>query len=230
MVQRRRTNKSAYLAVFALGIIQLRLLYITTTSDHSDDSSSDSSTFVERLASSNRRAIKIIDGKASGNPWKLVDWSNPLSLEEETLFKCTMTNFVSSATKETAPMCVHENDWVSHNIKSNGNWADCNLLPVLWNYVSKEESDADKLLFYVEIGANIGSCVMEMLLSTNANIIAFEPHPMHVFNIKKTVSLLDKSYQDRLLLFPIGLGSESAASTIYSASGNLGNSGKSLVF
>jgi hypothetical protein len=70
---------------------------------------------------------------------------------------------------------------------------------------------------------------MEMLLSTNANIIAFEPHPMHVFNIKKTVSLLDKSYQDRLLLFPIGLGSESAASTIYSASGNLGNSGKSLV-
>ena len=191
---------------------------------------SDSSTIVEGLTSSNRRAIKIIDGKASGNPWKLVDWSNPLSLEEETLFKCTMTNFVSSATKETAPMCVHENDWVSHNIKSNGNWADCNLLPVLWNYVSKEESDAYKLLFYVEIGANIGSCVMEMLLSTNANIIAFEPHPMNVFNIKKTVSLLDRSYQDRLLLFPIGLGSESAASTIYSASGNLGNSGKSLVF
>ena len=68
---------------------------------------------------------------------------------------------------------------------------------------------------------------MEMLLSTKAKIIAFEPHPMNVFNIKKTVSQLDKSYQDRLMLFPIGLGSESSNFTIYSASNNMGNSGKS---
>ena len=148
-------------------------------------------------------------------------------MEEESVFKCTMTNFISSVTKETAQMCVHERDRVSHNIMSGGNWGDCNLLPVTWNYVSHKESDTDKLLYYVEIGANIGSCVMEMLYRTNANIIAFESHPMHVFNIKKTLLLLDKSYQDYLMLFPIVLGIESVVSTIYSATGNLGNSGKS---
>jgi len=61
-----------------------------------------------------------------------------------------------------------------------------------------------------------------MLLGTNAKIIAFEPHP--VFNLKKTVSNLDKSYQDRLRLFPIGLGDVPMTNTIYSANGNLGNS------
>jgi hypothetical protein len=100
----------------------------------------------------------------------------------------------------------------------------CDILPTLWK--DGDHDETDKSLYYVEIGANIGSCVMEMLLGTNAKIIAFEPHPMNVYNIKKTVSQLDKSYQDRLLLFPIGLGSEIITSTIYSATGNMGNSSK----
>jgi hypothetical protein len=90
----------------------------------------------------------------------------------------------------------------------------CDVLPKLWNdaaarrrHSSSDHDDDDNIsnYVYVEIGANIGSCIMEMLLATNAQIIAFEPHPMNVYNIKKTVSQLDKSYQDRLLLFPIGL-------------------------
>ena len=56
-------------------------------------------------------------------------------------------------------------------------------------------------------------------------IIAFEPHPMNVYNLKKSVSQLDKSYQDRLMLFPIGLAESANQSTIFSANDNMGNSG-----
>ncbi len=168
--------------------------------------------------------VKRIDGKASGMPWKLVDWENPLSTEEESTFTCTMTTFVSSS-GTTAPMCVHEGDGVSDAIKSFGRLTHCNVLPILWNDSTQDETD--KYRYYVEIGANIGSCVMEMLLGSKARIIAFEPHPMNLYNIKKTVSQLDKSYQDRLMLFPIGLGGESTMLKIYSATGNMGNSGKS---
>jgi len=82
--------------------------------------------------------------------------------------------------------------------------------------------DDDQSVVYVEIGANIGSCVMEMLLSTNASIVAFEPHPRNLYNLKKTVSLLDETYQNRLALFPVGPGNASMTSTIYSGSDNLG--------
>ena len=77
---------------------------------------------------------------------------------------------------------------------------------------------------YLEIGANIGSCVMEMLLSTDANIVAFEPHPRNLFNLRSSIAALDKSYQDRVVIVPIGLGAESASNTIFAASGNMGNS------
>ncbi|KAL7516097.1 hypothetical protein ACHAWX_003949 [Stephanocyclus meneghinianus] len=78
--------------------------------------------------------------------------------------------------------------------------------------------------WYIDIGANIGTCLMEMLLSTKANIVAFEPHPMNVYNIKSTVSNLGKEYQDHIMLFPVGLGSIQSNSTIFSGHDNMGNS------
>ncbi|KAL3817665.1 hypothetical protein ACHAXA_002010 [Cyclostephanos tholiformis] len=183
---------------------------------------SDVQSFGGATSALGRRIVKRIDGKASGMPWKLVDWGNPLSSEEESTFTCTMTSFVSFASGETAQICVHEEDGVSDTIKKTGRLTHCNILPVIWNDSTQDKTDES--LYYVEIGANIGSCVMEMLLGTKARIIAFEPHPMNLYNIKKTVSQLDKSYQDRLMLFPIGLGGESTTSKIYSATGNMGNS------
>ena len=164
-----------------------------------------------------------LKGMINGSPWKVIDWQHPLSADEESRFTCTWTHFQSFLSGQSVPMCVHDNDAVSNTIKSNKRWSDCDILPVLWN--NGGHSANDESLFYIEIGANIGSCLMEMLLSTNASIIAFEPHPMNLYNIKKTVSLLGKSYQDRLTLFPLGLGNASVTSTIYSATGNMGNSG-----
>lgn len=162
--------------------------------------------------------------EGANTSWKVIDWQQPFSADEESKFTCTWTEFQSSLSGVTARMCVHHHDIISYTIMSHKRWGDCNILPVLWNNGGHNVND--EALYYVEIGANIGSCLMEMLLSTNASIIAFEPHPMNLFNMKKTISLLDETYQNRITLFPLGLGNASEASTIYSATGNMGNSGK----
>jgi len=175
------------------------------------------------VASSRSHVLDSVIKMRSGGidlEWELVDWNNPITPEEEEKFKCKNVPFVSASSGKAAPMCVHTfKDVVSDKIGEKTHWPDCNILPTLWN-----ASNPTKDSMYIEIGANIGACVMEMLLGTNANIIAFEPHPMNVFNLKKTVSSLDKSYQDRLRLFPIGIGDNQASNTIYSGGRNMGNS------
>ncbi|KAL7516642.1 hypothetical protein ACHAWX_001635 [Stephanocyclus meneghinianus] len=167
--------------------------------------------------------VAMMEGSGRSNAWKLVDWSNPISATEETLFSCDWTTYISSNRLHQAEMCVHSfQDVISNTIKRSRskNWSDCRILPKLWTANGMADDDS----LYVDIGANIGSCVLEMLFSTRATIVAFEPHPMNVYNIKKTVSRLGASYQDRLLLFPIGLGKSPGNSTIYSANNNMGNS------
>jgi FkbM family methyltransferase len=153
--------------------------------------------------------------------WQLVDWSNPLSPNDESLFSCNMTTFVAAKSGIQSQICVHTfDDFLTKEIKQKQRWVECDVLSDLWTADGMEDDDS----LYVDIGANIGSCVMEMLLSTKAKIIAFEPHPMNVYNIKKTVSQLGKEYQDRLLLFPVGLGNVQSNSTIFSGHDNMGNS------
>lgn len=65
---------------------------------------------------------------------------------------------------------------------------------------------------------------MQMLLSTNATIIAFEPNPRNYFCLTSTLVKMDKHYRDRVFLFPIALGKEASASTINGAKNNQGNS------
>eukprot|EP00814_Leptocylindrus_danicus_P017324 CAMPEP_0116013202 /NCGR_PEP_ID=MMETSP0321-20121206/5589_1 /TAXON_ID=163516 /ORGANISM="Leptocylindrus danicus var. danicus, Strain B650" /LENGTH=371 /DNA_ID=CAMNT_0003482713 /DNA_START=387 /DNA_END=1502 /DNA_ORIENTATION=- len=152
--------------------------------------------------------------------WKIVDWSNPISQEEEKKFSCEFTDFKSSTRGAVAKMCVHDfRDVVSNKIKNRGRWGDCDALSSYWNANKHSQSS-----FHLEIGANIGACVMEMLLETDAKIIAFEPHPMNLFNLKKTISALDESFQSRVTLFPLGLGVEEDTIEIFAAENNMGNS------
>ena len=143
--------------------------------------------------------------------WKLVDWANPISSEEEGKFSCNMTSFVAKSGKHSQ-ICIHTfEEVITSDIKKHRRWKDCDGLLDMW----KSNGVVNDNSVYVDIGGNIGTCVMEMLMSTNASIIAFEPHPMNVYNIKKTVSQLGKEYQDRLLLFPVGVGNEQSNTTIY---------------
>jgi len=89
----------------------------------------------------------------------------------------------------------------------------------LWNRAEKKEDS-----IYLEIGANIGSCVVEMLLSTDAKVIAFEPHPKNLFVLLNTIAAMEESYQERVVIVPVALGGKSSTEIIYAAKGNMGNS------
>mmetsp|Transcript_11894 Transcript_11894/g.25346 ORF Transcript_11894/g.25346 Transcript_11894/m.25346 type:complete len:346 (+) Transcript_11894:131-1168(+) len=169
--------------------------------------------------------IRRTSGGPNGASWTLVDWQRPITAEEDLRFYCEMIPFRSPHSGKETEICVHPSpDFLTEEIKKKKFWDDCNILPNLWNKEEEENYDGANPAYYLEIGANIGSCVVEMLLSTNATIIAFEPHPMNLFNLKKTVSKMDKSYQDRLMLFPVGLGGMGGTQTIFSAHNNMGNS------
>lgn len=63
-----------------------------------------------------------------------------------------------------------------------------------------------------------------MLLSTGANIVAFEPHPMNQICLHRTLARLGPEYQKRVALVPVALGGQQGASQIYTGEGHMGNS------
>ena len=137
-------------------------------------------------------------------------------------FECKWADFQASASGKTMKVCVHPfPDGVSNQILKKHRFHHCNILPTMWNDPKLAKTDKS---IYLEIGANIGSCIWEMLLSTNAKIIAFEPHPNNVFAIRSTLQNLESELRDRVVLLPVALGSESAVNKIYAAEGNMGNS------
>lgn len=151
----------------------------------------------------------------AGTGWKLMNF-----MESRGEDICDFVPFTST-TGKTAKMCVHTiRDTVSDSIRNNNRWGDCDPLPARWNAAKTGAKNE----VYVEIGANIGSCVMEMLMSTDANIVAFEPTPRNYEIVSRTIYLLGPEYQKRVALFPIALGSESVKSQVYSTEGNMGNS------
>lgn len=81
-----------------------------------------------------------------------------------------------------------------------------------------------KTLFYLELGGNIGSCLMEMLQSTNANVVIFEPHPLNLSQMTTTLMRQPQAVRDRVALFPIGVGDVTAEFEMHMASNNCGNS------
>ena len=202
-------------------------------SDNGMSSNSSKKSFSEMLFF--RAELK--NHKTSLRKWKMIDFqddSNPHG------FKCDWAPFKPSTSKgknaaagKNIEMCVHSfPDILSDAIKNSHQWGECNILPHFWEqsliaHSSHRGAGADRsnpTPIYLEIGANIGACVMEMLFSTDAPIIAFEPNPKNWFTLRETMRRLDKSYQDRLVLLPIALGSAPSKNTIYAASNNMGNS------
>jgi len=125
--------------------------------------------------------------------WKLVDWeTDTISPLEESNFNCDFVNYTVKYIGQTVPICVHSfPDTVSDHIRKYQKWDDCFNLAHLWNGRRNNNNNDNYTDVYIEVGANIGSCVLEMLLATDAFIIAFEPHPMNIYNLKKTILNLE---------------------------------------
>jgi FkbM family methyltransferase len=119
-------------------------------------------------------------------------------------------------------MCVHPSpDAVSDTIARSGHWGDCASLPGLWK--SAVHAPIGKTTF-LDVGANIGACSMEMLLHTDANVIAIEPNPDNFFRLSATVDALPPSLKSRITIHNFAVGSSEGTAVMFAAHGNQGNS------
>ena len=187
--------------------------------------------------------IQSLFQRTNGENWDIITFPTQFNFTEEEL-NVRWTNFTSTS-NVTRSMAVHPHpDIVSDNIYKHQRYRDCDILPQRWRNKdhlgfsiegvpsevdqqdpSKSAAEKRKQKVYVDIGANIGSCVMEMLLSTSDSfIVAFEPHPKNRLCLIQTISKLEPHYQERIVIVPVGLGDKQGSSTIYSARNNMGNS------
>ena len=179
---------------------------------------------------------KIINAKrpsflerTAGEGWEM--WDRSSILFENMNLTCNWNDyrpFIQGQEAPAVPFCAHplsDDQFVSNNIVKKGRHLECDGLPKLLDHSisSMNGQDFDSPVIYVDIGTNIGTCVMQMVLTTNATILAFEPHPYNLFVMTSTFMKLEEKYRNRIHLFPIALGAESAASTIHMASDNRGH-------
>lgn len=116
-------------------------------------------------------------------------------------------------------MCLRPyEDFMSDIVRQLKRWPDCAALAYLWtklpdSHVVKHSApftpcrrSGVKRLF-VDIGANIGSCTMQMLSRPDvAEVVAFEPDRKNLFYLTGGV-LKNQGYGNKLKLFPMALGS-----------------------
>ena len=120
-------------------------------------------------------------------------------------------------------MCLSESDHVSKQLALNGRWRDCKALVQEWHQGGSDDHDN----VAVELGANIGACTLELLLLTNASVAAFEPSPINLFYLTRTLSRLAARWPSitrRVAVFPIGAGDTAGRLQMSYEEGNLGNS------
>ncbi|CAB9516786.1 expressed unknown protein [Seminavis robusta] len=131
-------------------------------------------------------------------------------------------------------ICLHDaksDQYVSRKIRERGHWEDCDSLTYYWyttNNLHQQSTDDDddetsSQQWFLDIGANIGACVLQVLLTTSANIMAFEPEPTNLFHLTSTISRLEPALRKRVYVFPIGLGNATQKAPIHVAADNRGN-------
>jgi FkbM family methyltransferase len=114
---------------------------------------------------------------------------------------------------------------VSKAVKAHGRWRDCKQLVAEWNASTLHSGGSDGL--FLELGANIGACTMEVLLLTSARVVAFEPSPVNLFHLTRSLrwaAAARASLLQRVVVLPVGIGDSAMRSVIVSEAGNLGNS------
>lgn len=79
---------------------------------------------------------------------------------------------------------------------------------------------------FLEIGANIGACTIQMLLSTNATVAVFEPSPLNLHYLTSSLSWLqtDGRLRSGAVVFPLALGDETKTALLFEQHRNSGNS------
>ena len=174
--------------------------------------------------------------KTRGSSWELWDGHSVL-YNDFNFAPCRWTQFYvpgeeASSHITSLPMCVHpEADIISDAIAAGGRWQDCPYLGSVWHSLEQQDNQQHKTQsrqkVHLEVGANIGACVLDVLLTTNAHIVAFEPNPRNLFRLTSTLSAVLAVYphfESRIQLYPLGLGDTAKKDLIFGAARNFGHS------
>jgi FkbM family methyltransferase len=132
-------------------------------------------------------------------------------------------------------MCLMDNDRISRHVREKGYWVGCDHYVEMWHSQraqkdnSKRRNGGDKLDVVVEVGANMGACTLQLLLQTNATVLAFEPSrsPLNLFHLTESLhrtALGNPLLASRVAVFPIAVGDINGSDRIFVAMGNAGNS------
>ena len=86
-------------------------------------------------------------------------------------------------------MCLRQyDDLISHEIRVHGVWDDCFPLIHMWKNTLKSSANEYSKIdsFFVDVGANIGSCSL-MMAAAGVKVIAFEPSPSNLFYFSQSI-------------------------------------------
>jgi FkbM family methyltransferase len=121
--------------------------------------------------------------------------------------------------------CRSYPDVVSDEVKHSQAWQDCPALESWWTFLQDRsgQNGAGHGKYYVDIGTNIGACLLPMMAQANVpNALAFEPNPANLFYLTNSI-LGNPQIKEKVKLYPFALGNEDKTRQIYATHGNAGN-------
>jgi FkbM family methyltransferase len=128
-------------------------------------------------------------------------WNQEDVLFNDAGYTCRWISYKSAHASRPAQMCVHPEDAADYisSTTAGGNNKLCAMQTKMWDNKHAKQ-------VYLEVGAHIGVCVMEMLLSTKATVIAVESHPKNLFCLTSTL-LKNPKLLERVSVLPVAAGS-----------------------
>ena len=115
-------------------------------------------------------------------------------------------------------MCLRDDDILSNIIKRRGFWYECDALLDEW----RKGAHTGANVFFVDAGANIGSCSM-LMAANGVPTHSFEPSASNLFFFTSSL-LTSPTAKSKATVHMVGLGEKPSAHTLFSQLGNKGNS------
>lgn len=97
-----------------------------------------------------------------------------------------------------------KHDLITQEILNTGHWGDCQSLSEMFNV---NKGNVAGGTHHLEIGANIGACVVELLAHTDAHITAIEMKEETANRLRCTHDKLKEEYKNRVTIIGKGLTS-----------------------
>ena len=168
------------------------------------------------------RVMGVVASRAaSWEPW--TPKSAPMPAKHPLGYQC-LVGQLRVPGKVVQDMCLNPKDHLSKHLAETGRWRDCQPLVTEWNASARHIGGGG---LFLELGANIGACTLEMLLLTSARVVAFEPSQVNLFHLTRTLRWTASAHESvthRVVVYPVGAGETALRTKMVNEKGNFGNS------